>query len=229
MATALNVNGRLLMPKATAVWLIENTVLTFRQIADFTGLTEIEVEALANEEIGIGLVGRDPVEHRELTQEELDRCQADPAANLRLARSELPPVKARAKGPRYTPVSKRGDKPDAIAYILKHNPEISDAQIVKLVGTTKPTIAAVRDRTHPNASNLRPRHPAELGLCTWQEYEKASDKGLKAQGKDPEAVKAQRLAQQQKSLSDSEDEATAGGSGFDFSNFLPNAGRTSRE
>lgn len=231
MSTALNVNGRLLMPKATAVWMIENTVLTFRQIAEFTGLTEIEIEALANEEIGIGLVGRDPVEHRELTQDELDRCQTDPAASLRMARSELPPVKARAKGPRYTPVSKRGDKPDAIAYILKNNPEISDAQIVKLVGTTKPTIAAVRDRTHPNAPNLRPRHPAEMGLCTWQEYEKASDKGLKAQGKDPETVKAQRLAQQQKNFGD-EDEDTGGSSsssgGFDFSNFL-SSGRSSQE
>ncbi len=231
MSTALNVNGRLLMPKATAVWLIENSVLTFRQIAEFSGLTEIEIEALANEEIGIGLVGRDPIEHRELTQDELDRCQADPAASLRLARSELPPVKSRAKGPRYTPVSKRGDKPDSIAYILKHNPEISDAQIVKLVGTTKPTIASVRDRTHPNSSNLRPRHPAEMGLCTWQEYEKASDKGLKAQGKDPETVKAQRLAQQQKNFGDSEDDHSGSGSssGFDFSNFLPSAGRFSEE
>lgn len=230
MSTALNVNGKLLMPKATAVWMIENTVLTFRQIAEFTGLTEIEIEALANEEIGIGLVGRDPIEHRELTREELERCQADPAAKLRLARSELPPVKARAKGPRYTPVSKRGDKPDAIAYILKHNPEIADAQIVKLVGTTKPTIAAVRDRTHPNASSLRPRHPAEMGLCTWQEYEKASDKGLKAQGKDPEAVKAQRLAQQQKNFGDSsENEDTGSSSSFDFSNFLSSAGRGSQE
>ncbi|MCC6598120.1 MAG: DUF1013 domain-containing protein [Alphaproteobacteria bacterium] len=233
MATALNVNGKLLMPKATAVWLIENTVLTFKQIAEFTALTEIEIEALANEEIGFGLVGRDPIDHRELTQDELDRVQADPAASLRMARSELPPVKARAKGPRYTPVSKRSDKPNAIAYILKNNPEIGDAQISKLVGTTKPTIAAVRDRTHPDSSNIKPRHPAELGLCTWQEYETSSDKGLKAQGKDPEAVKAQRLESQQKSFGDSEGEDSASGSnagsGFDFSNFLPSSSKTSQE
>jgi len=229
MATALNVTGQLLMPKATAVWLIENTALTFNQIAEFSGLTEIEIEALADGEIGRGLVGRNPIENHELTQEELDRCQADPAASLKMAKSNLPPVKSRAKGPRYTPVSKRGDKPDAIAYILKNNPEISDAQISKLVGTTKPTINAVRERTHPNTPNLRPRHPAELGLCTWQEYEKASDKGLKAQGKDPEEVKAQRLAEQQASLSqpeESEDSSTAGG-GFDFSNFLGDAGTSS--
>lgn len=222
--------SKLLMPKATAVWLIENTILTFAQIADFTGLTEIEIEALANEDIGRGLVGRHPVDNHELTQDELDRCQADPAASLVQARSDLPQVKSRAKGPRYTPVSKRGDKPDAIAYILKHNPEISDAQIVKLVGTTKPTIASVRDRSHPNTPNLRPRHPAELGLCTYQEYEKSVEKGLKAQGKDPEAVKAERLAAQQKELSRSDEESNEssmhgqGGGGFDFSNFLPDSG-----
>lgn len=223
MATpAKNITGGLLMPKATSVWMIENTTLTFRQIAEFTGLTEIEIEALADGDIGKGLVGRDPVEHNELTRDELERCQKDPAARLKQARSELPQVRTRAKGPRYTPVSKRGDKPDAIAYILKHNSEITDAQICKLVGTTKPTIASVRDRSHPSTPNLRPRHPAELGLCTWQEYEKASDKGLKAQGKDPEAVKAQRLAEQQGRFKAEEDAEPAKTTGFDFSNFLPN-------
>ena len=214
--------GTLLMPKATAVWLIENTILTFPQIADFTSMTSIEVEALANEDIGRGLVGRDPVEHKELTQEEIERCEADPNASLVMSKSDLPSVKTRSKGPRYTPVSKRGDKPDAIAYIIKHNPEISDAQICKLVGTTKPTIAAVRDRTHPNSSNLRPRHPAELGLCTYQEYEKAYEKGLKAAGKDPEAVKAERNAQIAKELEQQDDSNTdaSSGGGFDFSNFL---------
>lgn len=223
MAVPAQKTGALLMPKATAVWLIENTMLTFRQIAQFTSLTEIEVEALANEDIGRGLVGRDPVEHGELTKDEIERCQADPAAALKLAKSELPSVQLRAKGPRYTPVSKRADKPDAIAYILKHNPEISDAQICKLVGTTKPTIASLRDRTHPNASSLRPRHPADLGLCTYQEYEKAVNKGLKAAGKDPEAVKAERLAQQQKDLQVHEEKTNTPGIGFDFSNFLSGA------
>lgn len=222
MSTALNLSGQLLMPKATAVWLIDNTTLSFIQIAEFTGLSEIEIEALADGDIGKGLVGRNPIDNKELTQEELDRVQADPAASLVISKSALPPVKSRAKGPRYTPVSKRGDKPDAIAFTLKHNPEISDAQIVKLVGTTKPTINAVRDRTHANTPNLKPRHPAELGLCTWAEYEKAVEKGLKAQGKDPEEVKAQRLAEQQAELSQSneEDIAQGGTGGFDFSNFL---------
>jgi hypothetical protein len=220
---------KLLMPKASAVWLIENTALTFRQIAEFVDLTEIEIEALANEDIGRGLVGRDPIENHELTQEELRRCEADPSARLKATRSELPPVKVRAKGPRYTPVSKRGDKPDAIAYILKHNPEIKDAQICKLVGTTKPTINSVRDRSHPNSQNIRPRHPAEVGLCTWQEYENVSHKALRAAGKDPEAMKAAALAQQQ---NEKKEEGTGIMSGaFDFSNFLsggtkPNQGQS---
>jgi len=233
MSTALNITGQLLMPKATAVWLIENTALTFEQIAEFTSMTSIEIEALADGDIGKGLVGRNPVDHHELTQEELDRCQADPEAKLKIAKSSLPPVKSRAKGPRYTPVSKRGDKPDAIAFILKNNPEITDAQITKLVGTTKPTINAVRERTHPNTPNLRPRHPAELGLCTWQEYEKSVEKGLKAQGKDPEEVKAQRLAEQQAALAapqdDAEDNAAQNAGGFDFSNFLGDAGDSSSD
>ncbi len=214
----------LLMPKAVSVWLIENTALTFKQIADFTNLTEIEVEALANEEIGKGLVGRNPIEHGELTKEEIERCELDPSASLKRAKRNLPPVKIRSKGPRYTPVSKRGDKPDAIAYILKHNPEISDTQICKLIGTTKPTIASIRDRSHPNMSNLRPRHPAELGLCTYQEFEIAYNKGLKAAGKDPETVKAQREAeQQQKSKSDEQQNDAGSNTGFDFSNFMPDA------
>jgi hypothetical protein len=142
---------------------------------------------------------------------------------MKLSRNDLPSVKTRSKGPRYTPVSKRGDKPDAISWVLKNNPEISDAQIVKLVGTTKTTINAVRDRTHANSANIRPRHPVELGLCTYKELEASSDKGLKAQGKDPEEVKAQRLQKledSQASESSSSEESTGGTGGFDFSNFL---------
>ncbi|MCK6419136.1 MAG: DUF1013 domain-containing protein [Alphaproteobacteria bacterium] len=218
MSAAAN---KILMPKASAVWLIENTALTFRQIADFVGITEIEIEALANQDIGRGLVGRNPIENHELSADEIKRCEADPSARLKLMRSELPGVQIRAKGPRYTPVSKRGDKPDAIAYILKNNAEISDAQICKLIGTTKPTIASVRDRTHPNATNMRPRHPAELGLCTYQEYEAASYKGLKAQGKDPEAVRAEREARLSASAKESkESSGNDDFSGFDFSNFI---------
>lgn len=223
MAKAAEQSVQLLMPKATSVWLIENTALTFKQIAQFTGITEIEVEALANEEIGKGLVGRDPIDFGELTRKELERCEADPAASLKIAKRDLPAAKVRSKGPRYTPVSKRGDKPDAIAFIIKFNPEISDAQICKLVGTTKPTIMSIREKKHPNTPNLRPRHPAELGLCTYQEFENAYNKGLKAAGKDPEAIKAQRDAEMQQSLSVPQDDEVdkSGTGGFDFSNFMP--------
>jgi len=219
---------KLLMPKATAVWFIDNTALSFEQIGDFTGLHVIEVQALADEEVGRGMVGRDPIKNNELDQEELDKAIADPSYRMKIrrVRSDLPSVKIRAKGPKYTPVSKRGDKPDAISWILKNHPEISDAQICKLVGTTKPTIQSVRDRSHPSSSTIRPRHPAELGLCTYQELEKSSERGLRAQGKDPAAVKAEREAQLN---SKREEEAPANPregifSGFDFSNFLTNTG-----
>ncbi len=229
MAKAVAQTPTLLMPKATSVWLIENTALTFKQIADFTDLTEIEIEALANEEIGRGLVGRSPIDHGELSKAELERCESDPAASLRIAKRDLPAVKARSKGPRYTPVAKRGDKPDAIAFLVKNHPEISDAQICKLVGTTKPTIISIRERTHPSTPNLRPRHPAELGLCTYQEFEIAYHKGLKAIGKDPEAVKAELEAQQKQELEDAskEQEDNSQTGGFDFSNFMPESSDTS--
>src|SRR5690606_26107821 len=163
------------------------------QIGNFTQLHPIEVQALADGDVGRGIVGRDPVKNNETTAEELEKALKDSGYVMKYAKSNLPSVKMRAKGPKYTPVSKRGDKPAAIAWILKHHPEISDAQITKLVGTTKPTIQSVRDRTHPDSANIRPRSPMELGLCTYAELEKSSEKGLKAQGKDPAAVKAERL------------------------------------
>ncbi|MCI5060294.1 MAG: DUF1013 domain-containing protein [Alphaproteobacteria bacterium] len=215
---------KLLMPKATAVWLIDNTTLTFEQISEFTGLHKVEVQAIADEDVGLGIVGRDPIKNNETTQEELDKAIKDESYIMKYSRSDLPSIKMRAKGPKYTPVSKRSDKPDAISWILKHHPEVSDAQITRLVGTTKPTIAAIRDRTHQNISNIRPRSPVDLGLCTYAELEKASDKGLRAQGKDPEAIKAQKLKEQQDELAASDAENASpeeqSSGGFDFSNFL---------
>jgi hypothetical protein len=154
------------MPKATAVWLVENTALTFEQIADFCGLHVLEVQAIADGEVASGIIGLDPVANSQLSQDEIDRCSADPKARLKLTRPDIPLPSARPKGPRYTPISKRNDRPDAIAWLLKHHPELSDAQIAKLVGTTKTTINAVRDRSHWNASNIKPRHPIELGMCS---------------------------------------------------------------
>ena len=217
---AIAIQDKPLKPKATAVWLVENTGLTFEQIADFTGLHSIEVQALADEEVGRGIIGEDPLKNGELDAEEIARCEKDADNRLKINKDTLPSVKIRGKGPRYTPVSRRNDKPDAIAYILKHNPEISDAQICKLVGTTKPTIQSVRDRSHPNAANLRPRHPAEIGLCTYEELDKSSRKGLKAQGKDPDAEQAKRIAElnrEQESQQPTQEEKKTG---FDFSNFF---------
>ena len=160
-----------MMPKATAVWLVENTALTFGQIAEYCGLHELEVKAIADDEVAIGMVGMDPIASGQLTQAEIDRCSQDPTTRLQMARRNTPTPTARPKGPRYTPVTKRGDKPDAISWILKNHPELSDSSVCRLLGTTKPTIAAVRDRTHWNSPNIKPRHPAHLGLCTQAELD----------------------------------------------------------
>ncbi len=161
-----------LMPKATAVWLVENTALSFEQIAEFTGMHELEVQAIADGEVAIGIVGVNPVANGQLTQEDLERAEGDPKVKLRLNKTDIPIPKARAKGARYTPVSKRQDRPDAIAWLLKHHPELTDAQISRLIGTTKPTILSVRDRSHWNAANIKPQNPVTLGLCTEPELEK---------------------------------------------------------
>ncbi|HEY1301527.1 MAG TPA: cell cycle transcriptional regulator TrcR [Stellaceae bacterium] len=162
-----------LMPKATAVWLVENTALTFDQIADFCALHPLEVQAIADGEVANQMQGLDPVANGQTTAEELARCQADPEARMVLSPTAVAPQLYRHKGPRYTPIAKRQDKPDAIAYLLKSHPELSDTQISKLIGTTKPTIAAVRDRTHWNSPNIKPRHPVGLGLCTLDELDEA--------------------------------------------------------
>jgi len=161
------------MPKATAVWLVENTSLTFEQIADFCELHPLEIQAIADGEVANQMQGLDPVANGQTTTEEIERCQADPQARLKLSPQALPPQVFKHKGPRYTPIAKRQDKPDAISFLLKSHPELSDAQISKLIGTTKPTIAAVRDRTHWNSPNIKPRHPVGLGLCTLEELEQA--------------------------------------------------------
>jgi hypothetical protein len=159
-----------LMPKATAVWLVENTTLTFQQIAEFCALHPLEVQGIADGEVAVGIVGLDPVGNGQLTRDEIKRCEADAKARLELQRAEVETT-AKRKGPRYTPVSRRGDRPDAISWLIKYTPELTDAQICKLVGTTKPTIEAVRSRTHWNISNIQPRDPVLLGICSQGELE----------------------------------------------------------
>jgi len=168
------------MPKATAVWLIENTTLNFEQIADFCGLHPLEVQGIADDEVAIGIVGQDPTANGQLTREEIERCQKDPSQRLKMLKQDIPMPAPRTKGPRYTPVSKRQDKPDAIAWLLRHHPELSDAQVSKLIGTTKQTIAAVRDRSHWNSPNLRPRDPVLLGLCSQGDLNAAVTKARRA-------------------------------------------------
>ncbi len=162
-----------LMPKATAVWLVENTSLSFEQIAAFCGMHSLEVQAIADGEVAVGMVGLDPIANGQLTKAEIERCEKNDMLRLKLLIVDLPQVAARSKGPRYTPITKRGDKPDAIAWLLKNHPELSDAQSCRLIGTTKPTIAAVRDRSHWNATNIKPRNPVMLGLCSQRELEEA--------------------------------------------------------
>jgi len=165
---------RPLMPKATAVWLVENTSLTFDQIAEFTGLHPLEVKGIADGEVLVGVRGLDPVVSGMLTREEIARCEKDPKARLQMAKSVAATIKpSKRKTARYTPLSKRQDRPDAIAWLLRHHPELSDAQICKLLGTTKATVQAVRDRTHWKSQDIRPRDPVLLGLCTQSELDEA--------------------------------------------------------
>lgn len=160
-----------LMPKATAVWLIENTGLTFDQIAEFCHIHPLEIQAIADGESSVGMVGFNPLTSQQLTADEIKRCEADPAARLQL----MPPVTADSllgkKKTRYTPVSKRQDRPDAIAWLLKFHPHLTDTQICHLLGTTKSMIKSIRTKTHWNTSNIKPRSPVQLGLCMQSELD----------------------------------------------------------
>ncbi|MCJ9427903.1 DUF1013 domain-containing protein [Kordiimonas marina] len=161
-----------LMPMATAVWLVDNTSLTFKQIAEFCDLHELEVQGIADGTVGMHIVGQDPTANGQLTEEDIERCQADPKGRLVLLEDDVKAL-PRTKGPRYTPVSKRQDKPDAIAWLVRNHPELSDLQISRLVGTTKPTIQAIRQRSHWNISNIKPQDPVGLGLCKQLELDEA--------------------------------------------------------
>jgi hypothetical protein len=206
------------MPKATAVWLVENTVLTFDQIGDFCGLHALEVQGIADGEVAVGIVGLDPVANGQLTQAELDRCIADPQARLTLAETGVPRPRTRAKGARYTPLSKRQDRPDAISWMIRIHPEVTDAQVVKLLGTTKNTINAVRDRTHWNINNIKPHDPVSLGICTQAELDEAvttAQAKLRAREEREEKAraKAERAAAREAAATEAEGEAAAEGEG----------------
>ena len=166
-----------LMPKATAVWLVDNTSLTFEQIADFCGLHPLEVKGIADEDVAKGIKGQDPVASGQLTREQIEAAEKDPKKRLKLAppKYKMPPVKTK-KAPRYTPVSKRQDKPDAVYWILRNHPEFTDADVIKLLGTTKSTIQKIRERSHWNAQNIKAVDPVTLGLCSQLELDLAVER-----------------------------------------------------
>ena len=156
-----------LMPKATAVWLVENTSLTFEQIAGFCGLHVLEVKGIADGDVAQGIKGLDPVTSGQLTREAIEEAEREPSRELHLAEPKvIVPETPSRKGPRYTPVSRRQDRPNAVLWLLRNHPELKDSQIMRLVGTTKPTITQIRERSHWNAPNLTPQDPVTLGLCS---------------------------------------------------------------
>jgi len=169
-----------LMPKATAVWLVDNTALTFSQIGEFCKLHTLEVKGIADGEVAVGIKGMDPIAANQITRDEIEAGEKNSSHKLQLAKSKIVvPVAAKRKGPKYTPVSRRQDRPDAISWLLRYHPELADSQVMKLVGTTKTTINAIRDRTHWNSQNLKPVDPVTLGLCSQLELDLAVRKAAK--------------------------------------------------
>jgi hypothetical protein len=162
-----------LLPKATAVWLVDNTSLSFDQIAEFCGMHPLEVRGIADGEVAVGIVGKDPIVSHQLTREEIERCEKDPKAQVKLQAETEKYIRTekKKKKSRYTPVARRQDKPDAVAWILKHCPAAKDSQITKLIGTTKKTIEAIRDKSHWNYSNITSRDPVLLGLCSQRDLD----------------------------------------------------------
>lgn len=187
-----------LMPHATASWLVDTTALSFEQIAEFCGLHMLEVQAMADDLASSKYTGRDPVRAGELTMEEIEKGQANPEYKLKM--HKVPVTVSRTKGPRYTPVSKRQDKPDGIAWILRSHPEVSDAQIGKLIGTTRNTIGAIRDRSHWNIANITPKDPVTLGLCSQRELDAIVAKAAKKAGIEEDTHSDERLVDDREAL-----------------------------
>jgi hypothetical protein len=180
--------GKPLMAKATAVWLVDNTTLSFKQIADFCGLHELEVQGIADGDVAQGVKGFDPVANNQLEPIEIERGEKNPLHKLKLKFYAAAIGEEKRRGPRYTPLSKRQDRPAAILWLVKFHPELSDGQLSKLVGTTKPTIQSIRDRTHWNISNIQPIDPVALGLCKQTELDAAVQKANAKKAAEGEAM-----------------------------------------
>jgi hypothetical protein len=177
-----------IMAKATAVWLVDNTTLSFKQIADFCGLHELEVQGIADGDVAAGVKGFDPIANNQLTQDEIDAGENDPLHKLKLKFNPAAVGEEKRRGPRYTPLSKRQDRPASILWLVKFHPELTDGQISKLVGTTKPTIQSIRERTHWNIQNIQPIDPVALGLCKQSELDAAVQKAAKKKAAEGEVM-----------------------------------------
>ena len=164
------------MPKATAIWLIENTSLSFKQISDFVSLHILEIQAIADGEVSSGILPRNPLENGELSEDEIKKCEKNVKLSLKIRNSDIPMPKTKTKGSRYTPLSKRADKPNGIYWLLKNLPEIPDSKICKIIGTTKNTIKSIKERTFWNMQNIRAQNPFELGLCSKEDLDKIIEK-----------------------------------------------------
>ncbi|MEM8691965.1 MAG: DUF1013 domain-containing protein [Pseudomonadota bacterium] len=177
-----------IMAKATAVWLVDNTTISFKQIADFVGMHELEVQGIADGDVAAGVKGFDPIANNQLTQQEIDKAQDNPLHKLQLKFNAAAVGEEKRRGPRYTPLSKRQDRPAAILWLVKFHPELTDGQISKLVGTTKPTIQSIRERTHWNISNIQPVDPVALGLTKQSELDAAVQKAAKKKAAEGEVM-----------------------------------------
>ena len=188
-----------LMPKATAIWLVENTSLSFKQIANFCGMHELEIKGIADGEVGAGIKGLNPITNNQLTKEEIERCSGDSDSDLQIIENEISAKTEQSKKKKkYTPLSKRQDRPDAVYWLIRNHPELKDSQVAKLVGSTKSTIDAIRNRTHWNMSNIRPQDPIGLGLCRQIELDEAlakAERSMKRAQKKKEKEERESLAQ----------------------------------
>ena len=189
-----------LMPKATAIWLVENTALTFKQIADFCGMHELEIKGIADGEVGMGIKGLNPISTNQLTKEEIDKAANDPEHSLELIQNEITIQTERdPKQKKYTPLSKRQERPDAISWLLRNHPELKDSQVAKLVGSTKNMVVSIKNKTNWNMSNIRPQDPVGLGLCKQVDLDDALEKAERSQKRAAKKkLKEEKILQQQK-------------------------------
>jgi hypothetical protein len=195
----------LLMPKATAVWLVDNTSLSFEQIAAFCALHPLEVQGVADGDVAGGIMGVNPIQNGQLTREEIEKAEGDPSYRLKVSDPKVRVAAAKRKGPRYTPISRRNERPNAIRWLLRNHPELKDAQIMRLVGTTKSTIDSVRENTHWNSTNIQPMDPVTLGLCSQIDLDLEVKRAAKGTASPDEADQGTMLLTAEEAL------ATAGG------------------